>query len=172
MISSPSIWMHHSLASTLEHLSSFQLFVIILGHWFLSLWLYQAEFLKIDLLSERVWFFFSVSWYRLPESLQKSCTNLHFHQLFMWAPFVLNPELFWHHQQVPELILQLWIRNQYTGQPLWELAGKNDCYFVKTFFLDSWERNPELVDTKSTIIMKNNTVPSILCPLLKENTIS
>ena len=50
--------MHHSLASTLEHLSSFQLFVIILGHWFLSLWLYQAEFLKIDLLGERVWFFF------------------------------------------------------------------------------------------------------------------
>ena len=50
--------MHHSLASTLEHLSSFQLFVIILGHWFLSLWLYQAEFLKTDLLGERVWFFF------------------------------------------------------------------------------------------------------------------
>ena len=36
MISSPSIWMHHSLTSTLEHLSSFQLFVIILGHWFLT----------------------------------------------------------------------------------------------------------------------------------------
>ena len=120
MISSPSIWMHHSLTSILEHLSSFQLFVIILGHWFLtkSLIISISWIPKNRLTGWKGMIFFSVSWYRLPESLQKSCTNLHFHQLFMWAPFVLNPELFWRHQQVPELILQLWIRNQYTGQPL------------------------------------------------------
>lgn len=47
------------LTSTLEHLSSVQFLVIIFGHWSLWLWLYlQAEFLKIDLLAERVWIFF------------------------------------------------------------------------------------------------------------------
>lgn len=173
------IWMHHSLTSTLDHLSSFQFFVIIFGHWSLT------ESLII-----------SVSW--IPKNRLTGWKGMIFFSSLLIQTARVPPEILYQFISLPTVYestlctitqgcsdVTTGSQNSSHSSALDQKsinrtatlrAGRRKWYkfdncFVKASFLDSWDSYPELVDTKSTIIMKNSTVPSILCPSLRENSI-